>query len=440
MLLFCLVLPLGSIESLPTTTAKISMEVISSRPTTPGNRMSLSPGPTDKNNTYQSPRRLSEPPTKKYPPTKLYIEDEPEKKVETFVRWKQQQNEREQKIEHDSISETRHLSELEKQIEQVQKSERSRQVSGVSDESKSSISKSSSNSEDKSVLPKSDSKDQSGFTRIKKKEKRSSISSILNVFNRKKSSTPPVQKKKSSLSIMIENQGGAGVLDPSAQQKIIEKSENPLSARTPYQEWRVQREKSQPKESVPGYIDMSSQYQSDQMKDETRDMLTKIPIYRSPTPDPDYDNMSMKSNSPRAPRMQTIDDNSSDTSFEDYGRYTPRSTASEYGKNLPRSQTGSLFGGFGRGISPSPSEPAVAKRSPSTDSFFGKNGASVGQSSSSQIWYQKYKHSSFSHPNQNNFGEPIYGAFDGRISNMRGKPVRHTWRLKTPDYRDIYKL
>merc|ERR1712168_153971 len=108
-------------------------EVISSRPTTPGNRMSLSPGPTDKNHTYQSPRRLSEPPTKKYPPTKLYIEDEPEKKVETFVRWKQQQNEREQKIEHDSISETRHLSELEKQIEQVQKSERSRQVSGLSD-------------------------------------------------------------------------------------------------------------------------------------------------------------------------------------------------------------------------------------------------------------------------------------------------------------------
>merc|ERR1712002_464155 len=119
-LLFCLVLPLGSIESLPTTTAKISMEVISSRPTTPGNRMSLSPGPSDKNNTYQSPRRLSEPPTKKYPPTKLYIEDEPEKKVETFVRWKQHQNEREQKIEQDSISETRHLSELEKQIEQVQ--------------------------------------------------------------------------------------------------------------------------------------------------------------------------------------------------------------------------------------------------------------------------------------------------------------------------------
>merc|ERR1712106_946238 len=180
-------------------------------------------------------------------------------------------------------------------------------------------SKSSSNSEDKSATTKSDSKDQSGFARIKKKEKRSSISSILNVFSRKKSSTPPVQKKKSSLSIMLESQGGAGILDATAQEKIIEKSENPLAAKSPYQAWRIQREKSEPKESVPGYIDMSSQYQSEQLKDETRDTLTEMPPYRSPTPDPDYDNMSMKSNSPRAPRMQTIDDNSSDTSFEDYG-------------------------------------------------------------------------------------------------------------------------
>ena len=88
------------------------------------------------------------------------------------------------------------------------------------------MSKSSSNSEDRTASSKNDSKDQSGFTRIKKKEKRSSISSILSVFNRKKSSTPPVQKKKSSLSIMLENQAGGSVLDPSAQEKIIEKSEN----------------------------------------------------------------------------------------------------------------------------------------------------------------------------------------------------------------------
>ena len=77
------------------------MEVKTSRPKTPGNRMSVSPGTDIRDTTYQSPRRLSEPPTKKYPPTKLYIEDEPEKKVETFVRWKQHQNEREQKQEHE---------------------------------------------------------------------------------------------------------------------------------------------------------------------------------------------------------------------------------------------------------------------------------------------------------------------------------------------------
>jgi hypothetical protein len=83
-----------------------------------------------------------------------------------------------------------------------------------------------------------------------------------------------------------------------------------------------------------------------------------------------------------------------------------------------------MFTGFGRGISPSPSisptPPGVIKRT-SVDSFFGKNGATVGENSNSQIWYQRYKHSSFNNPNQSDFGEVKYGAFDGRITNMRGK-------------------
>ena len=57
------------------------------------------------------------------------------------------------------------------------------------------------------------------------------------------------------------------------------------------------------------------------------------------------------------------------------------------------------------------------------DSFFGKNGATVAQSSDSQIWYQKYKHTSFSHQNENTFGDPIYGTFDGRITSKRGEPL-----------------
>ena len=78
-----------------------------------------------------APRRTSEP-ARKYPPTKLYIEDEPEKKVETFMRWKQQQRGQEGQ-EEDTVSETRHLSELEREIEMVQTRERGRHLSGLSE-------------------------------------------------------------------------------------------------------------------------------------------------------------------------------------------------------------------------------------------------------------------------------------------------------------------
>ena len=381
---------LGNIDSLPTNTAKIM------------DTTTRSESPEDD---PDHPRRMSETPTKKYPPTRLYIEEEPGKKVETFVRWKQSQNERElQKVmDSDSVSDTRHLSELEKQIEMVQKSERE------------------SNNDRATASPATDDRDHAISTpKSKKKDKKGSISSLLNVFSRKKtSSTPPLKKKKSSLTVMLEKEASGSVLDPSAQQKIIEKSESERT-KSPYQLWRSYREKSHEKGDVVSHVHSEG--------DNIRHSIPPMSL-RTPTPDPDYDNLSFKSNSPGAPRDHpSFDDNSSDTSFEDYGRYTPRSTASEYGRNIPRYQPmPNLITGYGRGISPANSETGVnnsfvgAKRSPSTDSFFGKNGASVGQTSSSQIWYQKYKHSSFSHPQQNSFGEPLYGAFDGRISKFRGK-------------------
>ena len=354
---------LGQTDSLPANTARISMEVMEAA---------------------ASPRRTSEP-ARKYPPTKLYIEDEPEKKVETFRRWKQQRREQEE----DTVSETRHLSELEREIEIVQSRERSRDRSRQA----------SGESQTSGQMARSDPP--------RKKDKKSSISSILSVFSRKKSSNSSVKKKKSSLTAMMEKEAAGSVLDPEAQKKIIEQPEAERSM-SPYQEWRSFR--SQHETSEPDHT-------------QVRHSVTPLSL-RSPTPDPDYDNLSFQSNSPRAPRIRpSYDDNSSDTSFEDYGgRYTPRSTASEYGRNIPRYQPmPNLLSGLPRGVSPATSETAGAKRSPSTESFFGKNGASVGQQANSQIWYQKYKHSSFSHPNQTSFGEPIYGAFDGRISKFRGK-------------------
>merc|ERR1712056_124601 len=63
--------------------------------------------------------------SRKHPPTRLYIEADPQQKGETFVRWKQQQQEREQRsyLANKSEGETRHLSDLEKQIEAVQQIE-----------------------------------------------------------------------------------------------------------------------------------------------------------------------------------------------------------------------------------------------------------------------------------------------------------------------------
>ena len=65
----------------------------------------------------------------------------------------------------------------------------------------------------------------------------------------------------------------------------------------------------------------------------------------------------------------------------DAGQYTPRSTRSEF----PLAARNSLTG-MGRGVSPSPSEPQgfgrrpvdpLNRRAPSTDSFFGINGANL---------------------------------------------------------------
>ena len=377
-------------------------------------------------------RRSSE--GRKHPPTRAYIEEEPDKRVETYQRWRQQQ--RQNRVspsgQTDSpLPDTQHLSELERQIEAVQRSERESTLSAESEPAAATA---------------------VTAVKSKKKDKRSSLSSILSVFRGKKSRdsvpTPPLKKKKSSLGAMMEREGGASVLDPSAHKKIIEEPTNqrpgseqpanekpePARAKSPYQLWRERRESSERQDATSG------------LQSELR---LGPGALRTPTPDPDYDNLSYKSaNSPRAPRDSpraprehpSFDDASSDASFEDYGRYTPRSNASEYGRNIPRYQPmPNLIIGYGRGrVSPATSEASMghqAKRSPSTESFFGKNGAAVSsQGSSSQIWYQKYKHSSFSAAQQSSqsggvFGDPLYGAFDGRISKFRGKIIIVSTRL-----------
>ena len=354
--------------------------------------------------------------------------------METYQRWRQHQ--RQNRLSPSSgakdlfpvekEADTRHLSELERQIEAVQRSERESTLSAESETAATA----------------------SRAVKSKKKDKRSSLSSILSVFRGKKSKdataapTPPLKKKKSSLGALMEASGASSVLDPSAHQKIIEepptnqRSEEPPTnqrseperAKSPYQLWRERRESSE-----------RSTNQRPDSESSANQRLGGISDIRTPTPDPDYDNLSYKSaksspRTPRAPREHpSFDDASSDTSFEDHGRYTPRSNASEYGRNIPRYQPmPNLIMGYGRGrVSPATSEASMghqAKRSPSTESFFGKNGANVSQGgSSSQLWYQKYKHSSFtagqgSHGG-GSFGEPLYGAFDGRISKFRGKLI-----------------
>ena len=377
--------------------------------------------------------------SRKHPPTRAYIEEEPDKRVETYQRWRQQQ--RENQLSPSGQKDlfpvdTRHLSELERQIEAVQRSERESTLSAESETTAATAS--------------------TAVTAVKKKkDKRSSLSSLLSVFRGKKSKdsavpTPPLKKKKSSLGAMMEREGAAAsVLDPSAHKRIIEEQlanqspgnvqpanqrPEPERAKSPYQLWRERRESSE-RQDPSDISELQSQ----------TGLSLPVPrpgSLRTPTPDPDYDNLSYKSaNSPRAPRAPrehpSFDDNSSDTgSYEDHGgRYTPRSSnASEYGRNIPRYQPmPNLIMGYGRGrVSPALSETSMgghqAKRSPSTESFFGKNGANVSQAgSSSQLWYQKYKHSSFSAAQQTSqsgvFGEPLYGAFDGRISKFRGKII-----------------
>lgn len=249
---------------------------------------------------------------------------------------------------------------------------------------------------------------------VKKKDKKSSLSSLFSVFTRKKSSKG--EKKKSSIGALLESTGS--ILNPEIQKSIIDSKEMeeeeedefrvPPSP-SPYTEWRMRRERSDLDQSNVSHV--SQTYIHIPSPD-----TPVLGLSRGTTPDPDYDNMSLMS-SPRAPRIKGFDGNSSDTSCDDYGRYpTTRSTVSDY-----RLQTRNSLTGLGRGISPSPSEPPISRRAPSTESFFGVNGANLVSNNTSQIWYQRYKHSSFSSSNQNTFGEPTYGAFDGRITNIRGE-------------------
>ena len=256
---------------------------------------------------------------------------------------------------------------------------------------------------------------------VKKKEKKSSLSSIFSVFSRKKSSKDG-ERKKSSLAGMLESSGS--VLSPDVHKSIIDERE----------EGRVEEERRGEEEDMfvipaspdwrrePPYVTQTYI----QLPAPDTPILglsrggtpygqsrgtTPLGPSRGTTPDPDYDNMSLISNSPRAPRLRPFDGHSSDTSCDEYGRYTPRSVVSEY---RPR--------GAGRGVSPSLSEPPTSRRAPSTDSFFAKNGASlVAGGSSSQVWYQRYKHQSFTSSHQTTFGELPRAAFDGRITNIRGE-------------------
>ena len=285
---------------------------------------------------------------------------------------------------------------------------------------------------------------------LKKKEKKSSLSTIFSVFSRKKSSQD--KKKKSSLAGLIEA-SGSSVLSPEVQRSIIDEEEG-AEFKAP-----TTRSESGRVSQTSGHVSQSSGHVSQTYIHLTepsvtaptpppmaRHSYTGTPILgysrvgtpglsRGTTPDPDYDNLSMVSNSPRAPRLRPHSGggggNSSDTSCDDVmygygGRFTPRSTVSEY--RMAGGASRNSIAGLGRGVSPSPSEPPIpSRRAPSTDSFFGKNGANLvsGGSNTSQKWYQNYKHSSFTNPaHQNVFGEhPGFGAFDGRITNIRGIPT-----------------
>ena len=396
---------IGTVPTMPTLVTRSITDPILGRATSPPSRPESRPESSQ--STHQTDSSTG---GRKHPPTRLYIESDPQQKVETFVRWKQQQQERELRSrasQSDAGSETQHLSELERQIEAVQ------QIEGgaVSDASAASTY--------------SEEKKEGEQKEKKEKRKKSSLSSMISsVFTRKKTSSSPLpKKKKSSLGAMIEAQGAPSILDPEAQQKIIDRQEpEPTTppSRSPYQEWRTNRE--QHREEQGGYLAMGPPRRPDDTAGSRR----------GPTPDPDYDNMSIRSDSslgsmgPRAPRIREEESEGSEVGSDYGGRFTPRSAKSEYGRRIPDTNSTSLFTGFGRGTtSPSPSAtpPPNRRERSSVDSFFGKNGATVAQSSDSQIWYQKYKHTSFSHQNENTFGDPIYGTFDGRITSKRGEPL-----------------
>jgi len=474
-------------------------------------------------------RRTTSPTARKHPPTTLYIEEEPEKRLETFTRWKQQQKQRHQHPEaastpvgEDSQQDLSHLVEIQEQIERFQSQYAEERAAGRANLSFSSTEEraagranlslssaeeraagranlSFSSSEERAAgranLSFSSTEERAGRANLsfssteeragranqsfssseegcasgrisgskqsetpptvinvkppkaaKVKDKKSSLSSIFGIFSRKKVSKE--ERKKSSIVTVLESTSGS-VLSPDVQKQIIVQQpeqqhhmEEEDGGETLVRHLdsspavrRPERTASFEAEPPPRPYSAASAGRHSQYYPVVPPLILKSS--RGPTPDPDYDNFSLNS-SPRAPRLRShrggFDENSSDTSCDEYGRggggsYTPRSAVSEF--RIPRYKQGSAFAGFGRGISPSLSEPvavAASRRAPSTDSFFGKHGATVsgevGGGSNSQLWYQQYKHSSFSQSSgQNTFGEPVFGAFDGRITNMRGNNV-----------------
>ena len=298
----------------------------------------------------------------------------PKKPSTPYQLWREEHMKQELGIHRNVLSlDTKHLSELEKEIERIQKQHVEEEEEETDD--------------DKSHKDEARSASAGGSVRIKSKDKKKSFtSSVFSMFSRK--------KKKSSLGAMLKSEGEASILDPSAHNKIIEASDEANN-------------------EVPSLS-----------------TLTYLNQLRRETPDPDYDSVSYQSSSPGlrriSPRAPRDHDNLSDTSFEDNGRLTPRSNGSEYGRSITQYQPmPNILTGFVRRSSSIKSENSYTRttRSPSTESFFAKHGASVSVTgSNNQIWYQKYKHSSFSNSHQNTFGEQAaYGAFDGRISKFKGR-------------------
>ena len=234
---------------------------------------------------------------------------------------------------------------------------------------------------------------------------------MLNVFTRKKTSTPPTEKRKGFSTSSVAQ---IPILTAEVQQQIIipvgtpEIQESPkLTPRGPYTDDNYSEAHYGPQSHVSVFH-----------------QTIGAPQLRETTPDPDYDNLSTTSGSPRHRRYGDI--------------VTDMTTAAGY-STIQKSRTTSLITNVGRGRSPTFSDPGSgAKRSPSTDSFFGVHGARVGGRQSSQLWYQQYQTQAVTQQMDTTFGERIhYGAFDGRITSIRGKTARGAVNLR-PNHVMVY--